>query len=42
MRINKIIPALLLLVLFIAGCAASNKPYGKNCGCAAKKGMSGY
>jgi len=42
MQINKTFFALLVIVLVAAGCASSGKPNGKNCGCAARKGMSGY
>jgi|694.fasta_scaffold12901_3 hypothetical protein len=42
MQINKTILALLIIVFVAAGCASASKPYGKNCGCASKKGMSGY
>ncbi len=42
MQINKTILALLIIVFLAVGCASGNKYGGKNCGCPAKKGMSGY
>jgi hypothetical protein len=42
MQINKTILALLMMVILAAGCASGNKAGSKNCGCEAKKGMTGY
>jgi hypothetical protein len=42
MQINKTFIALLLIVFLGVSCSAGSKVNGKNCGCAAKKGMSGY
>lgn len=41
MQINKTFLALLLVVFVAMGCAGS-KANSKNCGCEAKKGMTGY
>lgn len=42
MQINKTFIALLLIAFIATGCAAGNRANSKNCGCEAKKGMSGY
>jgi hypothetical protein len=42
MQINKTFFALLLIAIIGMGCASSSKSSAKNCGCAARKGMTGY
>ncbi len=42
MQINKTILGLLFLIITFVGCASGNKAGGKNCGCEARKGMTGY
>jgi len=42
MQINKTFFALLLIAIMGMSCASSGKSNSKNCGCAARKGMTGY